>query len=338
MKPALRRAIMRANSDYFNMPIDEQEHYRVHMPKEHKFIILQQLALDLFGDTRDNKDELNEFYDNLSHSQLNVFNETNLPIKGIGEDYIWLNESFSDKNLLDFETLYDLDFQDYEFQEKCRVRDFKDYVPQPYMGSLNTVWVRLFIDKCFMYGNLYCAADYVNSELDSFGHEAVEKLIPHKLVPGKNHNTKEKKGFVFDMKVDANGKEVQLDELEHRMRKYQFDRISELRIYWDQKQLEEAYQVTPIFGEANSIAFIFSDKKVLKSIRFKHFVSDFRLVEVKPTPLFEHIELEKEKLTDFLTQQLQDIENNFDPKIVKLRKKRKIIMSSQAIKDLDNLS
>ena len=338
MKPALRRAIMRANSEYFNMSIDEQEQYRVRMPKEHKFIILQQLTLDLFDETKSNEDDLNEFYDNLSHSQLDVFNEVILPIKGIGEDYIWLNESFGEKKLLDFETLFDFDSQDYEFQEKWRIKDFKDYVSQPYTGSLNATWIRIFIDTRFMYGYLYSAADYVNSELDSFGNEVLEKLIPHKLVPGKNHNTKEEIGFVFDMEVDANGKESQLDELKHRMWKYQSDRIAELRIYWDENRLEETYQISPAFDENNNIAFIFSDKYVLKSIRFKHFISDFRKHEANPTSFLEHIELEKEKLTNFLTQQLVDIEKHFDPKIVKLRKTRKIIMSAQAVKDLDNLS
>lgn len=50
--------------------------------------------------------------------------------------------------------------------------------------------------------------------------------------------------------------------------------------------------------------------------------------------LTELIEKECQEALDFLEKSHQDIFTNFDPKVVKLRKKRKIIIFDAAAKDL----
>ena len=54
-------------------------------------------------------------------AQYLLLNSATLPIIGIGVDNFFLNEWLArDKNLLDFETLYDYDHDDYGFQEQVR--------------------------------------------------------------------------------------------------------------------------------------------------------------------------------------------------------------------------
>lgn len=89
------------------------------------------------------------------------------------------------------------------------------------------------------------------------------------------------------------------------------------------------------YGE---LATTISDKSALKAVRFRHFIKDFRRIETKPDLFIEQVEAEKQRLAQYLAQQLVDIEKHHDPKIVKLRKKRKIIMTPQAIKDLGDLT
>ena len=47
------------------------------------------------------------------------------------------------------------------------------------------------------------------------------------------------------------------------------------------------------------------------------------------------IDKERQAVLHFLKQIHQDILNNFDPKVVKFRKKRKIILADAALKDWD---
>ncbi|MEA3468159.1 MAG: hypothetical protein U9R57_08055 [Thermodesulfobacteriota bacterium] len=58
-------------------------------------------------------------------------------MQGIGENYFFLNESFSrGKSTLSFPTLHDYDFADFQFQEKWRKKELADYHGKPYYGSL----------------------------------------------------------------------------------------------------------------------------------------------------------------------------------------------------------
>jgi hypothetical protein len=58
--------------------------------------------------------------DELPQDEQNIWNETLLPLHGIGEDCFFLNESFADgTSILDFETLRDFDEADHHFQERA---------------------------------------------------------------------------------------------------------------------------------------------------------------------------------------------------------------------------
>ena len=80
---------------------------------------IQCVLLDDLLDIKCRSDEVDEAWKNVSLTDLNQLNWARLLTAGIGEDYIYLNESMAEgKTLLDFPTLYDYDYADYVFQRR----------------------------------------------------------------------------------------------------------------------------------------------------------------------------------------------------------------------------
>ena len=126
MSPELKRAIIKFVPDYFFWDEKRQEQYRVDIPDEDFFKIRQFLLKELFDISVANDDEMKEAWQAMNEVQCSKLNATLLPLQGIGEDYFYLNEYFCHKKtLLSFKTLYDYDFDDYEFQEDFRKEEQK---------------------------------------------------------------------------------------------------------------------------------------------------------------------------------------------------------------------
>ena len=328
MTPALKKAIIKFVPGYFSWDKKRQEQYRIDTPEEDSFKIRQFLLKELFDISASNDDEVEEAFRTMNEEQCSKLNATLLPIKGIGEDFFYLNEAFcSQKNLLSFETLYDYDFYDYKFQEDSRKREHKEYEKKPYRGSLYLTWARLMIDDCFSYGVLSMVAGYLYCQLDEYGNDYMEKLIPHKFTHGKNHGKAEGHGYLFDLKIDAKGMESQLDELKHRFWKHISEVNERLMDEFDKKSKQRVYILNQSkVGDPNH-HFLFTDKKILKRIHFKTFMRCCRAAEQPDhASLFRKLEEEKLLLTKYLDKQYKDIMENFDPKIVRFRKKYKVIL------------
>jgi hypothetical protein len=72
--------------------------------------------------------------------------------------------------------------------------------------------------------------------------------------------------------------------------------------------------------------FLFTDKEILKHIHFKAFLRCCRTAEETDLSLLSRkLGEEKQLLTKYLDMQYRDIMENFDPKIVRFRKKYKVI-------------
>jgi hypothetical protein len=80
--------------------------------------------------------------------------------------------------------------------------------------------------------------------------------------------------------------------------------------------------------------FIFSDKTALKAVRFRHFMKDCREILGDSQELETLIEQERHTVLAYLERMHQDILRNFDPKVRKFRKKRKVILADGALRDL----
>lgn len=81
--------------------------------------------------------------------------------------------------------------------------------------------------------------------------------------------------------------------------------------------------------------FIFSNAEALKQIRWPHFLSDCQPLMSEYLTLNEQLKLEVARATSWLAENHQDIMKNFDPTVVKLQNKKKIILSPQARDDLN---
>ena len=118
LDPALRQALMRVNPEYFAWPLEAQERYRVRMPERDAFRLRQALVKVLFGIQAKTEEDLAEIRNRFGDKEHLVFNRALLPAAGVGEDAFFLNEYLGEgKTLLDFDTLYQYDYDDHCFQE-----------------------------------------------------------------------------------------------------------------------------------------------------------------------------------------------------------------------------
>lgn len=331
----LRRAIIRVWPDYFSWPEAKQEQFRLQLNSEDDFRIKQAVVQSLFGGEVQSKEELDTLLDSFDDAQYLLLNSTMLPLQGIGADHFFLNESFPDeKTLLDFETLGDYARDDHQFQEQARKQDNPDHQIRPYRGDLHHCWARLNIDGAFYYAVLCSQAGYITSIVDDFGVDRIQSLIPHKYVDGAHHGKREGNGFLYDKRIDAKGLEGQLDELQHRYYEYLHKRNETLLDLFDKTAQNCVYMQDRSREEEPRMDFVFSDKAALDSIRFRHFMSDCRLVVGDNGELETRLDQERRSALAFLDDAHRDIIENFDPTVVAMRKKRKIILADSKLKDL----
>ena len=333
---AARKALIAADAHYYAWSPCEQERFRATMGNETRRKI-QCVLLDDLLDITCSTEEVDDVWKDIPISDINQLNWASLLTTGIGDDYIYLNECMAkDKTLLDFPTLYDYDYADYLFQEEARKRDFPDYKGTDYYACRHPSWVRLLIKEQFYYSTFTSLATYLLDEIEAAGSETISQLIPHEYVDGKNHGKPEKGGFLWDVQVDAAGQEAQLDELKSRWYAYQQERwiaLSEV----NRELPATVYAQDEDFGDDPQRSFIFANEATLKQIRWRHF-----LLDCEPL-MAEYVEVEKllaeevDRVNTWLAENHQHIQKNFDPAVVKLRRKRKIIMSESALDDLNRL-
>lgn len=331
----LRRAIIRAIPSYYARPETERERYRLSVPKEQEFLVRQVVLRSLFGIEVDTEEGVNEVMKGFDDEQYLLLNSTLLPFQGIGENDFFLNEWLAEGvTLLDFETLGDYARYDHEFQEQARKAEDPGYDIRPFQGGLPPCWARLNIDGEFHYATLISLARHLVDALDETGAEQIKTLIPHEYVEGKNHGNREPGGTVWDFRVDAGGMEPQLEELRHRYHDYLRARHACLLDRFNEKATRRVYIQRETRGLEPHIEFVFSDKSALDAVRFRHFFSDCQRIVGDTAELAAVTEQEQQAAVGFLQAQHRDIQQNFDPSVVPLRKKRKIVLTDGALEDL----
>jgi hypothetical protein len=332
--PQLRRAIMRARPEYFSWSAERQEHYGVNIPEEDHTALHAALAQELFGRGFAMPEQA-DAGDSLSNDERNRLNEAILPLTGIGEDSFWFNEHFAEgKCILDFPTLRAFDEDDHRFQEEMRSRDDSEHVPKPYRGGLYCNWARLFVDGKFAYAQLTMAAGYLYSEIEEAAHDLIGARIPHRYVEGPRHGRIEGDSWQWDMRVDAGGQEGVLDELQHRVWDYESRRVEALRSVWDGLGRPGTYILDESHDGETSVHFVFADAQTLSQIRFRTFLRDCRALARPNEELERAVEDERSALARFIDEQHADIVRNFDPAVVRLRHRRKVMIAKGALDDL----
>jgi hypothetical protein len=329
---ALRRAIIRAIPEYYSWPTIEQERYRLNLPEGQAFRIRQAVLKSLFGIEVFSEDAMEDVMKEFTDEQYLLLNSTLLPFQGIGENDFFLNEWLVDGvTLLDFQTLSDYARDNHEFQEQARKEEDPTHKIRAYRGDFHPCWARLNIDGEFHYATLWSLARYLTDLLDETGSQRIDALIPHRYVEGKDHGKREKGGRLWDLRLEAGGMEPQLDELRRRFYDYQQKRHQSLLVRFDEEARPRVYIRHEKQGIEPHVDFLFSDKSALDAVRFRYFYTDCQAIAGASDELAPVIDQECEAALVFLDRQFEDIRRNFDPTVVPLRKKRKIILADGAL-------
>jgi len=337
-KKLINRLLMLVDPMFFSYSEQDKNKHRQHYYEENRekveaFLYRELFDLEFDAQTDD---------ETLTSPQIHLLNAYTTALTGIGDNAFRLCElQGTEFDLTKFDSLYDYDLQDYEYQQEATKRDFpKAFVERDYQLYLNHNWVRM-LDRegDFYYSTIsslsYCLSDF----LDGIADEIIETLIPYELVEGDQHGKNVDGGMLWDFKTEANGLEAELDELKSRKRKY----LSE--IYYrlnDEFHAETSYEVyfekqgDEVDGPSWNV--IVNNAETARNITFLHFLDDSQTC-LQSNEKLDHLKKrEGAKLKKFLLDAHQDILENFDPKVVKLEKKMKVVMSPGALDDLSRLS
>lgn len=333
IKAAARQALMASDKNYYSWTPEQQETFRATM-NETTHNKIESILLNSLLDFKSTPENADEIWRELPLSKLDNLNWAKLLVTGIGDDTILLNESMAENvSLLDFNSLYDYDYDDYLFQEQANKKEFKNYTARDYYALRFSRWARLIINDQFYYANLYSLAGYLIDEVEVKSRDFIEKLIPHEYIEGKENGKQVKDGFCWDIQVDAAGKEKQLDELKSRWYKHTQQR-------WLELSREFTHEPPAVFveeinqkGELNR-NYIFNNEEALKQIRWKHFLADCEPLLAELSNVTKRAEKEVARTKDYLKKEHEDIMKNFDPKVVKLKKKMKVVFAPGVLDDL----
>jgi hypothetical protein len=339
IRAAANRALIAGSAEYFSGTADEQEEFRATAGKEARCRMQRVLLKQVLG-IECSAADASETWRELSLHQLNDINPADLLISGIGDDFVYLNESLhKGVSLLDFETLYDYDFDDFLFQEEWRHKDLKDYVSPGYLPLYHSRWIRLVMDDKFVYGNLFSVASYVVSQVAEAGDCRLDELIPSSYVEGPNHGKPQNGGVIWDHQLDADGQEPQLEELRRRWWQHQRDAEHAL-----QRELADApphayilQDESPVPGEVN-VNFVIQNEKAMRKVFWRTFLADLRAIEGNTKDVENLIKREVNSGLRFIAEQYQDIQANYVAPDIMPGKERKLVISSGALDDLDRLS
>jgi len=330
---AARKALIAADTQYHAWPSVKQERFRATMNEDARKRVQCVLTEALLG-IKCTTAEIDEAWNNIPATKLNIINWAKLLTEGIGDDYIYLNECMAkDKSLLDFNTLHDYDYNDYLFQEQSISKDSPSYKGQDYYAYKHPSWVRLLTSDQFYYATFLSVATYLTDEIESAGSDHIRQLIPHDYVDGKDNGKPEKGGFLLDLKVNAAGLEGQLDELKSRWHPYLQQRWLELSKKYD--NLAPAVYTLDMDWDADPHRFfIFNNAATLKKIRWRHFISDCEPLLTDFSAVEKQRKEEIEGAITWLSENHRDVMGNFDPDVIPFRKKMKVVLSSGALEDM----
>ena len=329
IKAVANKALIAANPDYHAWSAEEQEIFRATMRDDAQYRVDAVLLSDLLG-IQCTAENAREIWRDLPLSKLNTLNWAKLLTTGIGDAMITLNELMAENtSLLDFNTLYDYDYDDHLFQEAANKREINNYIERDYYAIRFSRWARLIINDQIYYATLYSQAGYLTQRLEDQGSDLIQTLIPHEYVDGKNHGKPEQGGFLWDVKLDAAGLEKQLDELNSRWRQYTQQRWLALSQQCTQSA-PAVYTADKNEGDELHRNFIFNNESALKQVRWQHFLSDCEAIKSDYIELAKMEQQELAKAKSWLQATHQDIMTNFDPKGVKRKKKMKVVVAPRA--------
>jgi hypothetical protein len=246
-------------------------------------------------------------------------------MSAILEDFLEFNESVDRARAIrHFRTLRDYDQAQYRLYESERRLDHPTCRGKPYRGSLFLTEARLSVDGRDIEVLLSMAAGYFYGQLCDVSSSLLKKRIRYRYVPGTHHGKVEGKYRRWDMRIDANGQEAIVEELERRIWAYEQERFDNLLTSWDTASRSCAYFVEGHGASDSRPHIVFSDKEALQRVRFRPFIQDCRSIEQPSRALEEAVNEEKASLALFIATEHAEVIRTHDPKVVRLRERYRI--------------
>ena len=339
--PELRRAVMKARPEFFSWSPEDRERYGADIPDADEAVINQVLLAELFGQKYHAPNKVRHAVRDMPIPLLARWNGIRLPFIGIGEDSFFLNRGIAGGlTLLDFANLRAYDEAQHHYQERARKGDFADHKISPYRGQLYLDNAWLYVDERFAYGSLSMAAGYIYSELEIVSSDAVRECIPWEFVNLGSPFRREGGRFVLDTRKNAGGQEALLDELQYRTQHYIIERMDALKERWHEYGRRGVYifESEREFNTGdNEIEFVFTDVGALEAVRFPSFVRDCRVIERPVQELHDAVAAEEAHMRAWVRTQHEELRRTFDPKVAKLRNRRKVMFSAEAVEDIERI-
>ena len=339
------RCITKYYPDFYQLSEKEKDQFKMDNAEEMEDKLTMMLYKQLLNiKLKDIKDAEN--YEHLIKDKtLLEFNKQRTYLRGIGKNFFHLNEFFADnENMLTFKTLYDFDLDNHEFQESATIEDenFPDKITkEPYKMRMNYYWARAIIENGFYYLSLASPAIYLHSKIEEDLSNFIEQLIPHEYVEGDNFGRAEDGLFTLDYKVNANGKEKELEELkDYYSYKINNKLYEELKDYFFNNPKNKIWLERLNNDDETDphLNYIFSDIAVIKNISFENWEEDTKKYITEDFNDLDEIYHEKFELYKSELQQIynQIIEGTYVSDIKK-RKPLRVVATDQALQDLENI-
>jgi len=281
-----------------------------------------------------------ESHDHVEVPVQNQINEWLQPLIGIGADAFSFNEQFHlGQSLIDFPNLLAYDQNDHALQEDARSANDPDHVRTPYAGALHGTWARCMRDGRLCYLTLSTAASRVLDVAHNAAEEEIERLIPHRFVSGPKHGQEEGGLVQWDQRVDAAGHEHLLEELQRRVWRFEAGRFRDLQYEINELQLSSAFLVEDPYPEAapgeQNLLVVFSDPLALERVRLTSFLADCTSMARSHDWLTQVEEGERDRVLHYVNEQHRELLRTFDPKVLPLRRRRRLMMDPKLFNDLE---
>jgi hypothetical protein len=331
--------------EYFQLSGNDKDDFKQKHQEEMEPLFQKMLYKHILNIEIKNESNLERYDELVKDDILLEFNKQTTYLRGFGDNFFYLNEFFAENEYTQsFETLYDYDYDNHEFQEKAAIEDdnLKDKTDKDiYTMRLHFYWARAIINNEFTYLCLSSPGIYLHSKIEESLQEYIEELIPHDYTEGDNYGELNDGFFALDYRLDANGKEKELENLtdfyNYRLNNKIFN---ELKDYFYENKNNKIWIEKS--NNANNtdpnINYIFSDIDVIKNIRFKHWQKDTEKYITEDLSILEDIHdiYTKKYKNEILKIYNKIIEGTYVSDIKK-NKKLKVVATSEFMNDLNKI-
>lgn len=295
--------------EYFSMNDDEKDEFK--QSNSH----LEDLFFSFIFEYLSKKNVISSSDpNNLTYADFFEINKELGILRGIGENNFYMNENFSLLNsLLSLKTLYDYDYANNSFQENLsnidnKVKNNND--PKEYKMRLTGYSCQAFISGEFKYISLYSPALHIYNEIEKDIYQLSYELMPYNIKINSAQNNKK-----ANFKYEGKGKEFLISKLQEEIYNQMSSLYYELINFFHDNKMNCIWEIKRE-NEENHIDYVFSDKDVIKNIRFKHFENDLLKFKTCDTSFLDMIIREKTReLSDKVRKKHSELIMDFDKKI-----------------------